>query len=152
MEKERSKNLQEVCEQSRNISETINPRRFQTRDVTAKRGKRHGYAALETAITDNSSKFLGAVDGSYKGKKQSLLKRLSECSLSPSSKEYKFVMQGFKETGREPNSTVLVATSKRTRNRKISLSKFSQGSKHSSVRLPSEIESALTSGVWFTGR
>ena len=145
MEKERSKSLQEVSEQSRNEYEPINPRQFQTRDVTAKRGKRHGYAALETAIADNSSKsVLGAVDGSYKGKKQSLLKRLSECSLSPSSEEYKFVMQGFKETGREPNSTVLVATSKRTRNRKISLSNFSQGSKYSSMRLPSEIESALT--------
>ena len=53
-------------------------------------------------------------------------------------------MQGFKETEREPDSTVYVATSKRTRIRKISFNNFSQGSKYSSVRLPSELGSALT--------
>lgn len=148
MEKVRSKSLQEVSEQAENKSETINPRRFQIRDVTAKRGKRHliQYAAPETNITNNSSqsRFLGAADRSYQGKKQSLLKRLSECSLSPCSEEYKCVIQGFKETGRESNSTVHVATSKRTRSRRISFNNLSQGSKYSSVRLPSELESAFT--------
>lgn len=146
MEKERSKSVQEVSKQSRKKSETINPRRFQTQDMTAKRSKRHliQHVAPQTTITDNSSGFLGAVDRSYHGRKQSLLKRLSECSLSPCSEEYKFVMQGFKETEREPNSTVLVATPKRTRNRKISVNNFSQGSKYSAVKLSSELESAVT--------
>lgn len=148
MEEGRSNSLQKASDPSMNKSETINPRRFQVRDVNAKRGKRHliQYASPETAITDNSSKsrFLGAIDRSYQGKKQPLLKRLSECSLSPCSEEYKFVMQGFKETEREPNSTVYIATSKRTRIRKISFNNFSQESKYSSVRLPSELGSALT--------
>ena len=50
MEKVRSKSLQEVSEQAENKSATINPRRFQIRDVNAKRGKRHliQYAAPET--------------------------------------------------------------------------------------------------------
>ena len=146
MEKERSKSVQEVSEQSKNNSETINPRRYQIRDVTAKRSKRHiiQYAAPEITITDSRSGYLGDVDRSHHGKKQSLLKRLSDCSLSPCSEEYKFVMRGFKETERESNSTVHVATTKRTRNRKISSNNFSQGSKCSSVRLPSELESALT--------
>ena len=148
METDRSNSLQEVSDLSMNKSETIYPRRFQVRDVNTKRGKRHliQYASPETTITNNSSqsRFLGAVDRSYQGKKQSLLKRLSECSLSPCSEEYKFVMQGLKETEREPNSTACVATSKRTRFRKISFHNFSQGSTYSSVRLPSELESALT--------
>lgn len=146
MEKERSTSVQEVSEQSKNNSETINPRRYQIRDVTTKRSKRHiiQYAAPETTITDSRSGYLGDVDRSHHGKKQSLLKRLSDCSLSPCSEEYKFVMRGFKETERESNSTVHVATTKRTRNRKISSNNFSQGSKCSSVRLPSELESALT--------
>ena len=100
MEAERSNSLQGVSDLSMNKSETIYPRRFQVRDVNAKRGKRHliQYASPETTITDNStqSRCLGAVDRSYQRKKQSLLKRLSECSLSPCSEEYKFVMQGFK--------------------------------------------------------
>ena len=148
METERSKSVQDVSEQSKNKSETINPRQFQIRNVTAKRGKRHliQYTTPETSTTDNSSQsgFLSAVERSYQGKKQSLLKRLSKCSLSPCSEEYKFVMQGFKETEREPNSTVHVATSRRTRNRKKSFNNFSQGSKYSAVRLPCELESALT--------
>ena len=148
MEKERSNSMQEASEQAKNKSEAINPRQFQIRDVAAKHGKRRlfQYAAPETTITNNSpqSGFLGAVDRSYQGKKSSLLKRLSECSLSPCSEEYKFVMQGFKDTGREPSSTVHVAASKRTRSRRISFNKFSQGSKYSSLRLPSELESALT--------
>lgn len=148
MEAERSNSLQGVSDLSMNKSETIYPRRFQVRDVNAKRGKRHliQYASPETTITDNStqSRFLGAVDRSYQGKKQSLLKRLSECSLSPCSEEYKFVMQGFKETEREPNSTAYVATSKRTRFRKISFNNFNQRSRYSSLRLPSELGSALT--------
>lgn len=146
MEKERSKSVQEVSEQSKNKSETINPRRYQIRDETAKRSKRRmiQYAAPETTIPDSRSGYLGDVDRSHHGKKQSLLKRLSDCSLSPCSEEYKFVMRGFKETERESNSTVHVATTKRTRNRKISSNNFSQGSKCSSVRLPSELESALT--------
>ena len=148
MEKGRSNSPQEASDLSVNKSETINPWRFQVRGGNAKRGRRHliQYASPETTITDNSSqsRVLGAVARSYQGKKQSLLKRLSECSLSPCSEEYKFVMQGFKETEREPDSTVYVATSKRTRIRKISFNNFCQGSKYSSVRLPSELGSALT--------
>jgi len=148
MEKERSNCLQEVSEQAKDRSEAINLRQFQIRDVTAKRVKRRSFqhAAPETTNINNSSQsgFLGAVDRSYQGKKSTLLKRLSECNLSPCSEEYKFVMQGFKGTGREPNSTVHVATSKRVRSRRISFNNFSQGSKCSSVRLPSELESALT--------
>lgn len=138
MEKERSKSVQETYKQSRNT--------FETRDMTAKRSKKHIVqdTAPQTTFTENSSAFLGAVNRHYPRRKQSLLKRLSECSLSPCSEEYTFVMQGFKGTESESKSTVHVSTPRRARNRKISFNNLDQGSKYSATRPTSGLKSALT--------
>lgn len=144
MEKERSKRVEEANKESRKKIET-NSSRLTTREIIAKRIKRNlsQDAAVPQTITGKSSRFLGAVSRRYPGRKQSLLKRLSECSLSPCSEEYACVMQGFKETEVEPES-IFVAPSRQTRNRKISFNGFGQGSKYSSAKLSSEFESALS--------
>ncbi|KAJ7376106.1 hypothetical protein OS493_036870 [Desmophyllum pertusum] len=144
MEKERSKCVEETNKESRKKIQT-NSSRLTTREIIAKRIKRNlsQDAAVPQTITGKSSRFLGAVSRRYPGRKQSLLKRLSECSLSPCSEEYACVMQGFKETEVEPES-IFVAPSRQTRNRKISFNGFGQGSKYSSAKLSSEFESALS--------
>lgn len=145
MEKERSKSVQDIYKQSKNTFETYTPR-LPRRGMTAKRSKSHlaQDTPLQATIVGNSSPFLGAVNRHYPGRKQPLLKRLSESSISPCSEEYTFVMQGFKGTERESKSSVHVTTPRRARNRKISCNDFSQGSKQPDAKITSESKGTLT--------
>ena len=83
-------------------------------------------AAPQAKNTTNRSAFLGAVNSYYSGRK-SILKSLKDCSLSPCSEEYTFVMQGFKEV--EEESVKSIAPPRRLKNRKTSLNDFAREKK-----------------------
>ena len=90
-------------------------------------------AAPQAKNISNSSTFLGAVSTRYYPGRKSILKSFKDCSLSPCSEEYTFVMQGFKEVGEEPVKSNFVARPRRLKNRKTSLNEFARGTKHSST-------------------
>ena len=95
-----------------------------------------------TNISDFSA-FLGAVNRCYSERKQSMLKRFKECSLSPCSDEYRSVLQGFQGVDEEPVLRSIVAEPKRSKNRKISFNVYGRGSKYSCKKKTSRFNNDL---------
>ena len=116
------------------------------REMTSTRGKiinssRQHAAAPQAQDINSSLAFLGAVNRSYPAKK-SKLKRFKECSLSPCSDEYKFVMEGLKEAKevQEEPVKLAVAPMKKPKNRKTFNEILRGRTKHPSIKITSEFE------------
>lgn len=111
-----------------------------TRAMTKKRNKQRSSQdmAQKAKNISNSSSFLGAVSLCYPERK-SLLKRFKDCSLSPCSDEYKFVMQGFKEVDEQPTKSTIAAP-KQSKKRTTSFSNFARGTQNSSSKITTEFE------------
>ena len=114
--------------------------RLLTQEMTTKRNKQRFSRdmAQRAKNSSNSSTFLGAVSLCYPERK-SLLKPFKDCSLSPCSDEYKFVMLGFKEVDEQPTKSTIVVQ-KRSKKRITSFSDFARGTQNSSSKITTEFE------------
>lgn len=113
-----------------------NPKRSKINSLTQEFPRRRTIA--------NSPSTSNAKNASFSGKKRSMLRRLSQCPLSPSV-EYTSVMEGFKAKIASEPSKPMVASPRR-RNREKSCNHSVQQSKISFLKLPSEFESMLNFG------
>ncbi|PFX32462.1 Zygotic DNA replication licensing factor mcm6-B [Stylophora pistillata] len=98
----------------------------------------------------NSLSTSNVKNASFSGKKRSVLRRLSQCPLSPSV-EYTSVMEGLKaKITSEPNKPIVASPRKRSRAKSFNHSV--RQSKISVLKLPSEFESMLNFGPRPRGR
>lgn len=116
--------------------------RLLPREKTEKRSHKSSMQDAAPQAKNIGSAFLGAVNLGYPKRKSSVLKRFKECSLSPCSEEFRFVMQGFKGADEQPAKSI-AAPQKRSKNRKTSFNDFTRATKYSSTKLPSEFESDI---------
>lgn len=141
---DRDKSAKMTVKPSKNrIGCELNSRLSSRREMTSTRGKIINSSRQHAAPQAQDLAFLGAINRSYPAAKKSNLKPLKECSISPCSDEYKFVMEGFKEAieVEEEPVELAVMSQKKSNNRKASSNDFSRGrTNHPSITVTSEFE------------